>query len=135
MNLIISRSIILTSLDLSNACSSIESQEHITPSLEVLPNLFRASTKNFSQTPLRNSKSSPLAKHTWKFPGGSLSYILNIGKNFRCKSFMVWFFSTKSGTVILSQVQVQFFGSAVNSRLIIVVFKVLRTYTSFLFEL
>lgn len=48
-------------------------------------------------------------------------------KIFIVKAFYEYdFFSQKSGTVILSQVQVQFFGSAANSRLIIVVSRCLE---------
>lgn len=126
LRLNISRSIILTSLDLSGMFCNRIPRTYNSISWGYFQILFRASTKNFLSSTFKKFKSSTSkAKAHWK-DFQPLLYA-NIGKNLHCKSFLwVWFFSQKSGTVILSQVQVQFFGSAANSRLIIVVSRCLE---------
>lgn len=92
LRLNISRSIILTSLDLSGMFFNRIPRTYNSISWGYFQILFRASTKNFFSSTFKKFKSSTSkANAHWK-DFQSLLYA-NIGKIFHCKSFLwVWFF-------------------------------------------
>ena len=110
-------------------CSSIGSQEHITPSLGVI---FKSSLellqRIFSQAPLRNSRALHLkVMHTGKISSLSCMQILEkvfIVKAFYEYDFFFFFAEVRYSHLVSGSVSV--FCLAVNSRLIIVVSRCLE---------